>query len=271
MNIVTSTLALLCITLIGTVSAADCDNADQTCERYCAADSCPSLNCGQSKTCVQACVATTCNNMMCNAKTNCTQICENCKSKMVCSSPTCEQTCKGDSCEMECTSSVKTCKQICGENSQCELTCDRNTTTCSSTCENANCTGTGLPPKKPTIRPPKTQASSCNPRTGNCTKTCTGECGGTTVQCNGDEFKECHLSCENGCKMECDEKVEKCVMTCIGKKECSRVCKAANCHFVGKFSSDSSRKSCSSAMVCQLNYLMFVLFAFIMISQLKNL
>jgi hypothetical protein len=333
MNTVASTLALLCIIFICTASGCD----KNMCTRFCTPGNCPTFSCGNTKECVQGCLDRTCSAMTCDEKaTSCNQFCNNCTTeRMLCSSSICKQTCNADFCDMECASSVRTCQQICETGSTCKITCHNGTTDCQLSCnDRSNCTG--LPEE------PKTKGS-CDERTGNCTKACTGDCEKTTLSC-GDKFKECHLNCEDGCKMVCGKTVEKCVHTCVGEKPCTSVCHAASCQMIGKFHTEDScdertgncTKTCmdkcekttlscgdkfkechlsckdgckmvcgktaekcvqtcigekpctsvchaascqtigkfhtsSSAVVCHLNNFMFVLFACIMILQLKNL
>ncbi|CAB4031569.1 Hypothetical predicted protein [Paramuricea clavata] len=227
------------------------------CARFCTSVNCPAFSCGNTKECTQGCLGRTCSGMTCDkTATSCSQFCTNCTTeRMFCSSPICKQSCKADFCHMECASTVRTCQQVCEANSTCNITCHNGTTDCQLSCNN-NSICNGLPEK------PKTK-NLCDERTGNCTKTCTGDCGKTTLSC-GDGFKECNLSCEEGCKMVCAKTVEKCVQKCIGGKPCTSVCHAASCQTIGKFHTPSS------AVVCHLNNFMFV-FACIMIFQLKNL
>ena len=246
MNIVTSTFVLFCIALVGTV-AAECENENEQCVRFCAKAKCLSLSCGKSKSCSQACFKHTCNDMTCSSG-SCNQVCFNCAStKMVCSAPNCSQTCSGD-CEMECTAEVKECSQLCEANSTCKMTCrDSDTTRCGQECvDGSTCT---ILPGRPEVE------SSCD-ESGNCSASCTGNCEGKTITCDN---KVCDLKCEKGCSMKCGKTVEKCEMTCVGNTPCSRECKAKICSFTGKF------HPTSSAMVFRLNYLTFVLFTFMMI------
>jgi hypothetical protein len=251
MKIMASALALLCIALIGTVSA-QCEKEDEDCERLCfGPKTCPSLNCGKSKKCDQVCVNTTCTGMTCSAD-ECTQTCTNCENKMVCSGRNCSQICSGNYCEMECTGDVEYCGQTCQANSTCKVTCNPSEkTTCMLACIGANCTGL---PKKPEI------VSACDDAQ-NCSTTCEGTCGDETVTCSDPNAKECRLSCIDGCKMECGENIELCIMTCDGDKPCSRDCKAIKCVYGGKFRDTTN----SSTMVCRFNYFLFLLFAFIML------
>ena len=216
-----------------------------------------SFNCGDAKNCTQGCVQRTCNNMVCQVNEKCKQFCRNCKTEMSCLSPNCEQTCSGDSCNMECSSSVKHCNQICDFNSTCTVSCNPETTNCELTCrEGANCTGPFLTPK------PK-RASSCDEITGNCSKTCTGECKGQILTCNSSRFQECHLRCEKGCTMKCDSKIEKCSQTCIGNTPCISECDAANCHKSGKFHVSGSSSPISfqtgNVMLLLISYALMII------------
>lgn len=218
--------------------------------RFCNKPNCPSFSCGKSKNCSQGCIGQTCSGMVCNSTGSCRQICFDCKkTKMVCSAPNCVQTCSGD-CEMECAPEVKVCDQLCEANSTCKMTCrDSDGTACGQECEDGT-TCTKLP-GKPELE------SSCD-EAGNCSASCTGNCGGKTITCDN---KECYLKCEKGCTMKCGKDVEKCDMTCVGDPPCSGECKAKICSFTGKFHSIPN----SSAIVCQLSYFIFALFTFIMI------
>ena len=237
MYTVSATVAFFVI-LIGAVCAQQsCTNKD-VCSLFCSKvqPKC-SFNCGDAKSCTQGCVQRVCNDMVCQVKEKCKQLCVNCATKMSCLSPNCEQTCSGDSCNMECSSRVKKCSQICDINSTCTVNCNPETTDCKLTCrEGANCTGSFL--KKPTPKPQL--ARSCDEITGNCSKTCTGECKGTILTCDSTFFRECHLSCEKGCTMKCDSKIEKCFQTCIGDTPCISECDAANCYKSGSFNNTSS-------------------------------
>ena len=240
--------------MVGSV-AAQCEQENKPCNRICARGmkDC-SFNCGKSKNCSQGCIEKTCNDMTCSTG-SCTQFCYDCESKihMVCSAPNCVQTCKaseGGSCEMECTQEVEVCSQICEANSTCKMTCrDSNKTTCERSCaDGATCT---ILPEKPLI------VRLCD-EDGNCSISCTGECGEETITCD-DSVKECNLNCEKGCKMKCGKNVENCSVKCDGDIPCSRECEAKKCSSTGIFTPSSS------AVVCQLNYFIFALFTFIMI------
>ena len=230
---------------ISVVNAASCGS--DVCARVCTAASCDDFDCGEAKVCNQICYGRTCTDMSCS-KENCTQVCEDCKTKMTCTGPFCIQTCKGKDCDMECTSNVETCQQICDVGSTCKFNCNEETTACEPVC-NTGATCIGLPEE------PKTK-TSCDEVTGNCTRTCTGTCKGQTLKCGGGLYKECHLSCEDGCKMECDNTVEQCFQTCIGATPCRSVCNAANCKLGGNL-------EVSSATVSRLNYLAFGLVAYV--------
>ena len=236
---------------ISFVNAAACDA--NTCTRECNVKKCDPFDCGQAKMCTQICVGRTCADMTCS-KDECTQWSLNGQTKMLCTGPTCKQTCQGDNCDMECASNVENCEQVCSVNSTCKLTCNEETTNCKKSCESATCTGF---PQKPVT------GASCDVVTKNCNKTCTGSCRGRTLKCGEGLFKNCRLSCEDGCKMVCDETVENCYQTCIGTAPCTSVCDAANCKLGGNV--------VSSGIVSRLNYAAFGLVPYVMTLNLVDL
>lgn len=248
--------ALFLVSLISVVYGQSCN--DDSCLKVCRKDKCPSsLDCSKTKKCVQYCVGRSCPAINC-AGEECEQSCVNCTSKLVCNSVKCTQTCSGHSCEMECGANTKHCTQICEANSTCILTCDKEKSQCKNTCEGAECSGLEKEPK---------QVSSCDESTKNCTRHCTGNCKGKTLSCHGDMYEECHLSCENGCKMECDSKVKKCYQTCIGDTKCTSVCDASNCLLEGNLDHSVG----SSSILCGLNSLVSAFLSCLMILLGTNL